>query len=661
METVSTIRLTVNVNDKMIDSKTTGPARDLDNLLKRPSKYQSQAEWLKRWVLYLEIGGIDYIQGNGLGFGRNSEGERNVRNSAPELQLIRPDRITIKHTRGIITEFKFDEKTPIDPEKILFTLFPDPLDEFRGMPPMQPAVESIQTSNLGQTWNKNIMKNDGRLGGVMSMDHPNIKPEQETEMQAKFKKMFGGADNTGKTLFLSRLATYTQLSQSPKELDWTGSEGALNRKICGVFRVPSQILGDPDTSKFSNYKEARKALYQDVSLPLANHLSGELNWWLVPAFNGNNLEVVTDTSHIEVLRDDDNDLYKRQLDAKDILTINERRKIINHGDLDNGEDGDVIAAPAPVGFGIQNESRSIHSGCSCHEDAILEHIDIDSDHRTQESRDALVDKLDDERKPFEEKWADEMREFWVIQERLFLERLDNFKESFSSEADYFKHMTEFYATRAAQILAIPLKDWDEHAIPSDLPVDVFADFNQNEALASFLSPLQIEIVGSLGADAMVGSGLVFNTESPSLLEFLATDLAERSRLINKTTANQLQKLLAKATTEGVGFQETKLRIQELFSTISKGRAVAIARTEVLRAQSQSTQEAFKQRGTKLNEWVSARDGNVRDTHVIADGEIREVGEDFSTGGPAPGLNNDPGEDINCRCVLAPLNRPSEAI
>lgn len=649
METVSTIKMVVQDGDELIKPETQGTARELQNLLDRPSTYQAQPEWLKRWTLYMGIGGIDYIQGNGLGFGVNTEGERMVRNSAPELQLIRPDLITAKHSHGIITEFKFDEKVTIDPEKIIFTLFPDPLDEFRGMPPMQPATESIQTSNLGQTWNKNIMKNEGRLSGVMSVDAPNMIDEKVKELQARFLKMYGGSENAGKTLFLSRLATYTSLAQSPKELDWTGSEGVLNRKICGVFRVPSQILGDPETSKFSNYKEARKALYQDVSLPLHSHLVEELNNWLIPdAFDDKTLKIVQDISHIEVLRDNENELFKRQLDAKDILTINERRKIIHHGDLDNGE-GDVIAAPAPIGqFSVNDGLKDIRSGKhSDHEDAILEHIDSDSDHRTQESRDALVDKLDDDRKPFEEKWADEMRDFWKKQERIFLERLDNFKESFS----------------LAETIGIYT-----HAIPPDLPADVFADFNQNAALAEFLKPLQFDIVSALGAGAMVGSGLVFDADNPALVEWLATDLAERSRLINKTTANQLRLLLTKATTEGVGFQETKLRIQEKFAEISKGRAVAIARTEVLRAQSQSTQEAFKQRGTKLNEWVSARDSLVRTQadgvvpgHDELDGEVVEVGQQFSNGATAPGLSGIANQDINCRCVLAPLNRPSEAI
>jgi len=88
----------------------------------------------------------------------------------------------------------------------------------------------------------------------------------------------------------------------------------------------------------------------------------------------------------------------------------------------------------------------------------------------------------------------------------------------------------------------------------------------------------------------------------------------------------------------------------------------IARTETVRAQSEGTSaryEAAAAAGVQLEqEWLSARDSHVRDSHRALDGQRVPVGATWSIpGGPetrGPGLSGDPGEDINCRCAVSPV-------
>jgi uncharacterized protein with gpF-like domain len=60
-------------------------------------------------------------------------------------------------------------------------------------------------------------------------------------------------------------------------------------------------------------------------------------------------------------------------------------------------------------------------------------------------------------------------------------------------------------------------------------------------------------------------------------------------------------------------------------------------------------------------WLSQRDDRVRDSHAAADGQVVEVNEAFVVGGclmrwPLDGeLCGDPGEIINCRCVMVPVD------
>ena len=92
------------------------------------------------------------------------------------------------------------------------------------------------------------------------------------------------------------------------------------------------------------------------------------------------------------------------------------------------------------------------------------------------------------------------------------------------------------------------------------------------------------------------------------------------------------------------------------------RDLMIARTETVRAQSEGTSaryEAAAAAGVQLEqEWLSARDSHVRDSHRALDGQRVPVGATWSIpGGPetrGPGLSGDPGEDINCRCAVSPV-------
>jgi len=88
------------------------------------------------------------------------------------------------------------------------------------------------------------------------------------------------------------------------------------------------------------------------------------------------------------------------------------------------------------------------------------------------------------------------------------------------------------------------------------------------------------------------------------------------------------------------------------------RSKLIARTEGHRVQNQSTLDCVKRAKAKganiVKQWDSTLDGRTRPEHVNADGQVREVDEDFEVGGEkmkAPGVGGSPRNVCNCRCAL----------
>jgi len=185
-----------------------------------------------------------------------------------------------------------------------------------------------------------------------------------------------------------------------------------------------------------------------------------------------------------------------------------------------------------------------------------------------------------------------------------------------------------------------------------------------------MAPLQTALVldaGQTAIEEVVPSGLAFDIERPDFKKYLTEDLAERSQLINETTANRLNTIIEETATKG--HKVTAEAINKQYETWSKGRVTTIARTEVGRADIRATVEGYSQAGEDLgveirSEWLTARDGKVRGggedpfSHVAMDGVVTNADGLFETGQvgdvTGPLLSGVAGFDINCRCGIAPL-------
>jgi SPP1 gp7 family putative phage head morphogenesis protein len=107
--------------------------------------------------------------------------------------------------------------------------------------------------------------------------------------------------------------------------------------------------------------------------------------------------------------------------------------------------------------------------------------------------------------------------------------------------------------------------------------------------------------------------------------------------------------------EGATFAEIQKTVRGAFNT-SLSRSTTIARTEVGSITTRARFVAMREAGVSKHEWISARDKNVRESHEKVDGEIVEIGEEFSNGLRFPlDPEGEAEEVINCRCDVAPVS------
>jgi SPP1 gp7 family putative phage head morphogenesis protein len=170
-----------------------------------------------------------------------------------------------------------------------------------------------------------------------------------------------------------------------------------------------------------------------------------------------------------------------------------------------------------------------------------------------------------------------------------------------------------------------------------------------------------------GADSimsLVESEVDFSIGNPRVEAKLA-ELSHKITRIDNTIEAALQRELSAGVAEGESVAQLAARVRSVMDA-SKARSMTIARTETGFAFNTGRNEAMKQAGVERHEWLTARDGRVRDSHAgvapngePVDGQRVAIGEPFTMASGATLLypldpSGPPGEIINCRCVAVPV-------
>ena len=141
-----------------------------------------------------------------------------------------------------------------------------------------------------------------------------------------------------------------------------------------------------------------------------------------------------------------------------------------------------------------------------------------------------------------------------------------------------------------------------------------------------------------------------------LRHFLQTEAPLRLRGMVDTTRQLIADTLTSAAAQGLGSAEAARLLRAKVTELTPGRALLIARTEIVAASSYGSLLGAEATGVDLLKvWLATSDGRTRESHRAANGQAVELSALFTVGGyPAkyPGDPMLPGaEVVNCRCCI----------
>ena len=359
----------VNINlfrgDQEVDN------HPLLDLLYNPSPTQSQVEWFQGLYSYLLISGNNYMLSVG---GDNTP--------PTELYNLRPDRIQIRTGQRampqsydyiiggqIVESYEVDQAT--GNSKIKHIKMFNPLDDYYGMSPIQASSVDIDQHNLANKHNVNLLQNGARPSGAVIFKPKDetggsvqLSDNQRSQLQSDINSRFAGTGNAGRPMLLEGDFDWKEMGLSPKDMDFIQLKNMSAKDIALVYGVPSQLIGIPDAQTYSNFAEAKLALYNETIIPLLDKIQGDLNEWLVPQFNDEALELRYDIDSIPAMAEQRRRVFESVTSGvKDgILTRNEAREQLGYEPIDGADSLLVPANLMPLNVATeetpQEEDRS---------------------------------------------------------------------------------------------------------------------------------------------------------------------------------------------------------------------------------------------------------------------------------------------------------------
>ena len=290
----------------------------------------SRTEFMERLTLYLIVTGETYAQ---VIFAERPK--RPLGLICVPSQNMNP---IMGDYRNPIQGFRYEDKKDIDfkKEEIIYITRPSLRDYFKGMSAGVPLAELIDLNNACITWNKNVALAGG-MPTVVAKSSGMTKEEGE-RLRDGWQAQ-SGANNSHRLKIVSENVELVKLNDNIHDSEWSKAVEQSMRMIFMAFGVSSELMNDAGNKTYSNYREARKALYMEASIPLARKIYGAITKQLSPYYD-DKPKICLDVDKIESIQEDRGFAVERLTKAVEagILTPNEAREELNYSAKNGGDD-----------------------------------------------------------------------------------------------------------------------------------------------------------------------------------------------------------------------------------------------------------------------------------------------------------------------------------
>jgi len=547
------------------------------------------------------------------------------------------------------------EEQFIAPERMVHIKSFNPKSYFYGLSPLSAAWSEINYMEFDSNYWNNFFREGGRVMGMWSTDQA-LADDEYIRMKEEIRGSYKGSRNMFRDIILHGGLKFEQLGVSAKDQDLINKRQLTRQEILAVYGVPPSIAGILEFANYSNMEVQERIFYQRAILPQVTLLAEAYSHNPILSEN-RRLVIKPDLSEIQVLKEN----IKSKADVGRVLiesgqwTQNEvRLKFWDKDPIDGGDVLKPLVTQSPfLGLG----APEFQAKALCDHNPKKKEIEPNEVEPPQR----VSHYTKEEREQFAKEFSDQV---------------DSVDSGFSKlSAKFFQEIGEKVLSNIRQVLRdsgrdeLSDSDLDKlfdgtheavEGFAEKLPKeyrDVFEFFMVNE-----VDRLRGQIGKSLGVSIVLkqddepgASDLVLDFTDPNIGAFVQKRTVQMVNTVTNTTSEEIRAVIAGKIKEGATIQEIAQAVRGYIDYADTSRAMTIARTEVASAGNYAKHLTHIQNSEfiEAEEWISARDGNVREDHILLDGFRKPIDGVFSISGasaPYPGGFGVAELDINCRCT-----------
>lgn len=211
-----------------------------------------------------------------------------------ELWPVRPDRMTpIPHPTEFLAGWIYTgpngEKIPLGVDEVIQDKYPNPLDPYRGLGPIQAALVDIDSARYSAEWNRNFFRNSAEPGGVIELDDDLTDEEFET-FQKRWRDSHQGVGNAHRVALLENGAKWKATQFTPKDMQFSELRGVSRELIREAFAMHGHMLGISQDVNKANAEAGESSFARWLAVPRVDDIKDVLNFRLLPMFKAETVE-----------------------------------------------------------------------------------------------------------------------------------------------------------------------------------------------------------------------------------------------------------------------------------------------------------------------------------------------------------------------------------
>lgn len=563
-------------------------------------------------------------------------------------------RIDRRATDGLAYSYSFSraggsEAARFAPSSVVAHTEYDPDDYARGIGRGEVAHRKASIAFQAERFTESVMRSGGP-GAFLVYSKEELGTENESILQEKVDEATRSQERIGGLQVLTGDVEVVANPATPKAMLTRETELASRDSICSTMGVPPPVIGIFDRATYNNVHEAYRQFYFTIRAMLDAYAM-RINQGFFARLDDavrSKYRLRADYSQVSHLREDESDKIKLAIDgaSKRIgLSFNDIATMLGVKAKLPANGNEIPEPETPA-----EDAGEKPKDPEAEDDKSLRTRALSSQAAREAYGQAYHERVTG---PWETKLATNVAAWFAKYQRAQMRRVRRFAEvGPHHEGKAFIGVQRELLTdeQIDTLLALNHKKWQDllEAAVGDALVGVYS---------AAISDMALEL-------AVVGLPMT----EPSIQVFLATQRIQIAEGVESTLARRVRVAILEAVSEATTGADLQAAIVEVLPELSsdlervfgsrEARAATIARTEIGKASSNARVRQMQEAGVERIEWLTQRDGHVRESHIELDGQVRAIGMEFKPNLRWPDDENGPPEEvINCRCLpLAVLEK-----